>query len=109
MRPGTGTGPRARPERSPSPSSRAGSRRCTASELAAPVVSAAIEATTARLVTLVCPHELGVPAPRLRRREAAPGTTAVEVRRFAPGGETVDVIEWDDAAQPGTFRRVEGA
>ena len=56
-----------------------------------------------------CPHELGVPAPRLRRREAAPGTTAVEVRRFAPGGVTVDVIEWDDAAQPGTFRRVEGA
>ena len=76
--------------------------------LAAPVVSAAIEATRARLVTLVCPHELGVPAPRLRRREAAPGTTAVEVRRFAPGGETVDVIEWSDGAQPGTFRRMVG-
>ena len=77
--------------------------------LAAPVISASLEAGEARLVTLVCPHELGVPAPRLHHRAADAGMTAVEVRRFAPGGETTDLIEWGDGAEPGAFRRVAGA
>jgi len=75
--------------------------------LPAPVISASLEAAEARLVTLVCPHELGVPAPRLRRRDRGDDLTAVQVRRFAPGGETIDEIEWGvDGA--GSFRRVAG-